>query len=572
MTRFAIVLVCLLGCASQKPPARPALKCATLDDVTPDTAEQFSAVVNAAYQEHFTFRPAAAVDLGIHDYDGKLPDHSPTAIRAEIARLEGVKKALEGFSRSRLADADWLDREVFLNEVKSELFDLKTLDVPFQQPLFYTSAVNIADYVIRDYAPKEQRIQALSQLCAGLSAYLATARKNLKPPFPRTWIDVTLIQNRGLIDFLKKDVKAAFTGVAAADARVLNQAVASCSSAIEEHVAYLEAEKKRATTSYALGPEKFLQMLADKEGITLDLATLKRMGVEDMERNTRLMTAAAGKLSRQPTAQAVAKILDDKPTFAESLALATKQGNDLRAFLIDKEVVSIPFDDPAEVRETPSFMRYNSAFLNAPGPFEPGSQKSFYYISPPDPTWTAKEQRGYLNAPGQLMATTIHELWPGHFLHYLHKKKNPSKIVKSFCTYSMSEGWAHYAEELLWDLGAMGDSPAMHVGQLSDALLRNVRYLSAIGLHTEGMTVTESERMFRDQAFSDGGNARQQAARGTFDPGYLNYTLGKLLIKQLKEDVRKKVGDDFSEKAFHDTFLSFGCAPIPVIRTFMLGD
>jgi uncharacterized protein (DUF885 family) len=243
----------------------------------------------------------------------------------------------------------------------------------------------------------------------------------------------------------------------------------------------------------------------------------------------------------------------------------------MRRFLIDQQIVTIPSDDAAEVRESPPFMRWNSAFLNAAGAFEQKTLPSFYYISPPDPSWPAEVQKGYIPFANDLLFTTIHELWPGHFLHSLHKKKNPSRILKTFCSYSMTEGWAHYSEEMMLEQGVGKGDPAVHVGQLLNALLRNARYMSALGLHARGMTVEQSIALFVDKAYADQGTARQQAVRGTFDPGYLNYTLGKLMILELRDDWKAKMGPAYSLQAFHDELLSYGCAPLPVIRRFMLG-
>jgi uncharacterized protein (DUF885 family) len=243
----------------------------------------------------------------------------------------------------------------------------------------------------------------------------------------------------------------------------------------------------------------------------------------------------------------------------------------MRKLLVDKSVVTIPSEDVAEVRPSPPFMRWNFAFLSSPGVFEEKALPAFYYISPPDPKWPKKEQRAYIPPRGDLLYTTIHEVWPGHFLHYLHRKQNRSRILRSFCSYSMAEGWAHYTEEMMHEQGAGGGDPALAVGQLSDALLRNVRYMSAIGLHTKGMKVEASMAMFEEKAFAEKPTARQQASRGTFDPGYLNYTLGKLMIRKLHDDWKARAGGDYSLKAFHDQFLSHGCAPIPVIRRSMLG-
>jgi len=264
--------------------------------------------------------------------------------------------------------------------------------------------------------------------------------------------------------------------------------------------------------------------------------------------------------------------MNDKPDIDKVISEATAQSADMRKFLIDHEVVSIPSEDKAEVRESPPFMRWNFAFLDSAGPFESKPLPSFYYISPPDPKWPKAEQLAYIPFRGDLLFTTVHELWPGHFLHALHMKKNESKVLKTFGSYSMSEGWAHYAEEMMWDAGVGDGDPKVRIGMLQNALLRNVRFVSAIGLHTGDMTVDQSMAMFETKAFADKGNARQQAVRGTFDPGYLNYTLGKLMIRKLHDDWKAMKGSDYSLGAFHDEFLSYGGAPVPVIRRFMLGD
>jgi uncharacterized protein (DUF885 family) len=201
---------------------------------------------------------------------------------------------------------------------------------------------------------------------------------------------------------------------------------------------------------------------------------------------------------------------------------------------------------------------------------------SIYNIAPPDPKWSKAQQAAYIPAEGVLLSTTVHEVWPGHFLQFLHSNANPSKLEGLWVGYAFAEGWAHYAEEMMYEMGLDKDSPEKHIGQISDALLRDVRLLSAIGLHTKGMTVAESEKLFREKAFQDPGNAIQQAERGTMDPGYLNYTLGKLMIRKLRTDWATKMGykpDDQSHwKEFHDKFLSYGGPPIPLVRKQMVGE
>jgi uncharacterized protein (DUF885 family) len=241
--------------------------------------------------------------------------------------------------------------------------------------------------------------------------------------------------------------------------------------------------------------------------------------------------------------------------------------------------VSIPTEEQALVAEAPAYNRSNSAFIQVPGPYDHGVA-SVYNIAPPDPAWTKAEQAAYIPGQATLLFTSVHEVWPGHFLQFLHSNADPDKLQALWVGYAFAEGWAHYCEEMMYDEGLGKGDPEKHIGQLTDALLRDVRLLSAIGMHTEGMTVAESEKMFKEQAFQDPGNARQQAARGSYDPAYLNYTLGKLMIRKLKSDWIAKTAKGGTAGAdekkllhdFHDQFLAHGGPPIPLLRTLMMGE
>jgi uncharacterized protein (DUF885 family) len=243
----------------------------------------------------------------------------------------------------------------------------------------------------------------------------------------------------------------------------------------------------------------------------------------------------------------------------------------LKTFVQDAGVVTIPGTEDALVNESPPYNRANSAYIDIPGPYEQGLP-AVYYIAPPDPSWTPAEQQAYIPGQADLLFTSVHEVWPGHFLQFLHSNKTESLIGRLFVGYAFAEGWAHYAEEMMFDMGLGRADPETHVGQLSNALLRNVRFLSAIGLHTRGMTVAESETMFREQAYTDAGTARQQAARGTYDPAYLNYTMGKLMIRKLRDDWTSTRGGRSAWRAFHDQFLGYGGPPIPMVRQQMMGS
>lgn len=556
-----------LGCSSTQP-AAPRTQ-AFASETVPDRFEDLASfVANHLYR----MEPGDAVSLGLHEYDGQLPDITPAGLEDQIKRLERDRDLLATYDDATLTPAQRVERDVLLYEIRGRLFRLVDLDVYRTNPMTYAAHINLDAYILRDYAPATTRAAAAISLCSQLPGFLAQARTNLQPPLVRTFVDTALLQTRGYIEFADKDVRQAFAAAGPlANQAELEAALDVCTAALTEHAAWLEKQQPRATDAYALGEATFLKMLAETQGVELELERLREIAALDLARNLDALHAAARAIDpKRTTAEVVAAQAQNRPTASTVIEVATQQAQQMLAFVTQHQLVSIPSDDVAVVRESPPFQRWNSAFLDSAGPFETQQLPSYYYISPPDPSWPAAEQLAYLPPTMDLLFTTIHEVYPGHFLHKLHLRKNPSRVLQSFCTYSNSEGWAHYTEEMMFDAGVAGATPEARIGMLKEALLRNARFVATLGLHTEGMTVDQAMQVFTDRGFVDPGNARQQAVRGTFDPMYLAYTLGKLMIRKLRDDwmttnAGKTLGD------FHDAFLSYACAPVPVIRRAMLG-
>ena len=562
MIRALVVFVAAVACSGP-----PKTRAVTFDDA-PQRFDDLAVLATNHLHRHF---PATAVALGLHDLDGRLPDRSPRALDQMAAQLEKDRDAL--VAAEVTTERQKLERDVLLYEVRRTLFLVRDQDAFRTNPITYSAAINLDAYIIRNYAPVFRRAQAVIDLCTALPGYLAQARANLKTPMPRPWIDIALLQTKGYLEFADKDARRELTAttVPLANQADIAHALDTCKQALGEHATWLEQQQPSGTTAFALGEDRFLKMLAETQAVEIDLGRLKVIGEEDLARNTRAIIDAARAIDpRRSTREVVLELAEDKPPANEILETATDQATAMRRFITDNRIVTIPSDEPAEVRESPPFQRWNAAFLDVPGPFETASLPSFYYISPPDPKWPPVEQRAYIIPRADLLFTTIHEVWPGHFLQHLHLKQHPSRVVKSFCTYSSSEGWAHYAEEMMFDAGAAG-SPQARIGMLKEALLRNARFVAAIGLHTGDMTLEQAAKLFEDKAFVDPANARQQAVRGTFDPMYLAYTLGKIMIRKLRADWQKRFANTAAID-FHDRFLSYGCAPVPVVRRIMLGD
>ena len=340
---------------------------------------------------------------------------------------------------------------------------------------------------------------------------------------------------------------------------------------MEELAAWIESERARGTDDFALGSAKFGEMLRQTERIDLPLEELELAGRRDLERNVAaLAEACAAYAPKWSLAACVGKMRADKPS-GGSVEGARAQLKQLRQFVIDRKIVTIPNEEHALVAESPPYNRGNFAYISLPGPYENPTVKATYYVAPPDPKWTAAERNAYLPGEAYLLFVSAHEVWPGHYLQGQFANANPSRVAALWWNYSFGEGWAHYAEEMMFDEGLGKGDPAMRVGMLVNALMRDVRFLSAICLHSGCMTLEESEAMFREQAFIDAGNARQQALRGTYDPGYLAYTLGKLMIRKLRADwLAENPGASLQQ--FHDKFLSYGVPPVPLVREQMLGE
>ena len=519
----------------------------------------------------FKTRPDIAVWAGRHEYDGGIPDWSEAALRDEIARLHRERDRAQAFEPATLTGERKFERKLVIAEINTRLFWLETAQWPYLSPSYYGWQLDPAVYLSREYAPLATRMRAYVKYANAIPAAANQIRRNLRTPMPRTYVGHGRIIFGGLARFFEHDVPEVFRGVD--DPKLQEEfraANASAIRAMSELDTWLGQQERSATDDFALGPEKFSQMLLQTEGVDVPLKRLRQIGEDDLARNlAALRDACTGFAPGAQLKECVEKAAADKPQ-TSTVDAASAQLTELRLFIHDREIVTIPGTEQAMVRESPPYQRWNSAYIDVPGPFEkdlPG----IYYVAPPDPAWTKSEQAAYIPSQSDLMFISAHEVWPGHFLQFLHSNRSRSLPEKVFWSYAFGEGWAHYCEEMIWEAGFHADDPEMHIGQITNALLRDVRYISAIGLHTAGMTVAESEQMFMTMAFQDAGNARQQAARGTFDPAYGNYLLGKLMIRKLREDWTTTRGGRSSWKAFHDELLSHGSPPIPLIREEMLG-
>jgi hypothetical protein len=533
-----------------------------------DATARAHAFVEAYLARKLADTPELGRDLGLHEHDGKVAPIDAASIAARIAHRKQALAELAALPVDSFTDPLRLDLELIRLDAERTIFSLETLEL-HKRLLTHRDLFDVSSYLVRDYAPLADRVRALLDHVEAASAETERMLAVLHPNQPRTHLETARKIFGGMREYFEGDVatqaKPALERDPALRARY-ERVIPAGLAAVERVVRWIDdVAMKQATEDFALGEKRFLEMLRVNEGLEMSLAELDAMSKRDFQRNYDAFVAVAKKIDPKLSTKEVAmKVANDRLPANGVLEAARRQLNALLAFIEKGDIITIGANERATVEVTPPFQRWNSAFLDMAGPFEK-AKASYYYISPPDPSWPKEMQEQYIPYEGDLLATSVHEVYPGHFVQALHANRAPTLAQKMLDSYAFVEGWAHYAEEMMLEAGFGKGDPRLELGQLSNALLRNCRFLAAIGLHTGGMTVDEAKKLFEEKCFIDPGNALQQAYRGTFDPGYLSYTLGKLQIIELRKEFFARRGTT-SLREFHDWLLSFGSPPVELIR------
>ena len=537
------------------------------------SAKDWPGFVNGFIDASFKASPGFAVGQGRHEYDGQIADLSQGAIEREVARLKAAIGAAQAYGNDQLNPAQRLERDYLIGVAKGQLFwiDPAGADQLHTNPAAYSGAVDPSVYVTVPYAPPAQRLKAYIKFLQNVPRATEQMRANIKTPMAASFVDYAKSAFGGYAAYYPGDGIAAWKGVGTPeDQQALKVATDNAVKAMQVTVAWVESQRASAKPNFALGAAKFQRMLADTEMVTTPIAELERIGRADLAANQKLLGEACTRYAAGMTVMACMEKMSANKPVGGAVAGARAQLAGLKQFLIEKNIVSIPGPEEAKVEEAPPYNRQNFAYINIPGPYEKGLP-SVYYIAPADPSWPKVEQDAFVPGQADLLFTSVHEVWPGHFLNFLHANRSKNMFGRVFVGYAYAEGWAHYTEEMMRVAGLNGGDDETLIGQLSNALLRDCRFISAIGMHTGSMTQQQSFELFQNQCYQDAGNARQQAARGTYDPAYLNYTMGKLMIRKLRDDWSATRGGQKAWKAFHDQFLSYGGPAIPLVRQQMMG-
>ncbi len=527
----------------------------------------------------YEVHPTNATFDGVHLHDDLLEDLGRHAIDAQIRELGAFARRLAAIDPARLTDMERRERPALEANIRARLFELESVRTWERSPQYYSDilATSLAGQALFPYAPLPERARRVVSKLRQVNRLMQAARENIKDP-PGIFVKVGLESLRGTLRFINDDLPRAFSRLD--DLHILGDladASTAAATAVEGYIDYLERDLvPRTKGSFRLGQEKFEQKLRLDEGVALGAERLLDLAMRELRSTQDQFRRVASRVNGGDPLAAWAKAKQDHPAAGELVPVAQRQLEELVDFINRNDIITIPEGEPVSVAPTPRFYRWTFASMWTPGPFEAKPMRAFYYITDVDPSWPAERQDEHLRdfSYGALWSISIHEVFPGHFLHYQHLRQVESKLRKSilFSSAAFVEGWAHYCEQMMIDEGFRRDDPSVRLGQLAEALIRLCRFVVGVRLHCEDMSVEQGVRFFKDEAFLEDVSARREAERGTFDPSYIVYSLGKLMVLKLREDYKSKAGAKYSLRQFHDTLLGNGTVPLWLHRALMLGD
>lgn len=577
--------------------------------VTPD--EEYQTVAEEYIRGYLAARPLLGTSLGLHEYDGKISDYSRLSLDAELSRLRRFDDRLSKFDLDKLSARQAIDLRILQAAIKQELFQRYDMAIFERNPMVYARAADVNVYIKRNFAPLADRVHSIVMIESQVPNIIIAAKTNLDAVLPKPYVELAIQIAKGSADFLRTDLVAAIADLR--DDRVkaeFEDSNRKAAAALSDYAGWLERERlPKATAEYALGEEKFRRMLSEIELVNLAPDKILEIGLAKLKEEQDAFAEAAKKIDPGKSAIEVFKqIQGEHPTPENLIRDVAKNLEQIRKFVSSNHLVTIPSEVRAQVKETPKYQRATSfASMDTPGAFEKRATEAYYYVTPPEADWPDKQKEEWLTSFNFYTSdiVSIHEAYPGHYVQFLRlNASQATKVEKIFGSYGFIEGWAHYCEKMMLDQG-FGSAPSAtpspspaakanptataaatatsseentkraakyRIAQSDEALLRLCRLCVSIKMHTQKMTIDEATKFFQDNCYYEEKPARSEAIRGTFDPGYLNYTLGKLQILKLRDDYKAQQGDEFSLQKFHNELLNHGMPPIRLLREIMLKD
>ena len=565
--------------------------------VPPPTSAAQSPAGNAAWNAlvddffndvYFKYQPSAGTAAGFHQYDAQLEDYSHQSVTNQIAALHAVEKRVEAFDASKLSSVESADRELVLNWIRGNLLTQEVIRPWEKNPDVYSSGISDSVFVImsRKFAPADARLASVVAREKQMPAVFVAARANLKNP-PHIYTEIALQQLPDIISFFQNDVPAAFKDASDPAVRAdFDKSNSAVIANLQSYQKWLQLEVlPNSKGDFRIGAETFSKKLLYDEMVDTPLDRLLEIGTANLRQNQNEFNRIAKEIDpSKPPMEVLAELEKDHPAPDQLLQTFRDTFSSLIGFIQTKHIITIPSEVRPILEETPPFMRATTeASMDTPGPYEKVATEAFFNVTLPGPHDTPAEVEGRMGVfnRGTIVSTSVHEAYPGHYVQFLWMAQAPTKVRKLIGSATNAEGWAHYCEQMMLDQGynqpGVGakderDSKMLRLGQLQDALLRNARFIVGIKMHTGKMTFDEGVKFFETEGYQTPKSALVETMRGTSDPTYLYYTLGKLQILKLRADMQKKQGSSFTLQQFHDDFMKQGFPPIKIVRQAMLGD
>ncbi len=554
-----------------------------------DTQAAWNALADEYFDTiYFKFSPTAGTSAGLHQYDSLLEDYSRAGVEEQIRALHVFETRVEAFDPQGLGEIETADREILLSYIRGSLLELETIRPWEKNADNYSSGVTESVFVImsRRFAPLDDRLRSVVAREKQMPAVFTAARENLKNP-PRVFTEIAIEQLPGIVSFFQNDVPAAFAG--ATDAALeadFAKSNAAVIAALESYEQWLKSNLlPRSHGDFRLGAETYSKKLLYDEMVDTPLDRLLEIGNADLRKNQAEFSRIAAEIDPAKTPHEVLEELQaDHPAPDQLLQSFRETFDGLIAFIRQKQIITIPSDVRPIVEETPPFMRaLTFASMDTPGPFEKVAKEAYFNVTLPDPHDTPEEIAGRMGEfnRGTIISTAVHEAYPGHYIQFLWMPQAPTKIRKLLGANTDIEGWAHYCEQMMLDEGYgqpgtgatdARDAKLIRLGQLQDALLRDARFVVGIEMHRGRMSFNQAVDFFVKEGYQTRESGLIETKRGTSDPTYLYYTLGKLEILKLRADVERKQGTAFSLEQFHNDFMKQGFPPIKIVRRALMGD
>lgn len=521
---------------------------------------------------HFDKNPSTAIYLGDHSYDKKIKPATRESLKQDLESYKEKLNELKAFDFKLLPVELQFDYDVMNHIIRSYIFESEKMKTEQRSPVYYSYFFSsITSFLNKNYAPLNERLDALNNLLNLVPEHFNAAEDLLVKRINKIEFQHAIDSLAGIENMIKTELPDIFKQEEVSD-EVRNEFESVSQKALESVEKFRKflnsLEVVEFGDEFRLGKELFFEMLSVNEEIDYPFEKIKQLGEAELKR---LLDEFNSLLAEHNIHEDFEESFEH-PT-EESLISDTRATlKELLEFVRSNDIIDLSDDLNCLVIEMPSYMNIGFAAMGTSGPYEK-TNESFYFVNPPKKHWDDERKKEWLslfNYP-TLKLISIHEAFPGHYSHFFNAYKNAREIAKlSFC-YSYAEAWAHYTEEMMIEKGYGAGDVELRLSMIKEALIRCCRYLVAIGLHCESMTVKEATEFFQQNAKLNYTIARQEAERGVYDPGYLNYTLGKIIIKEMKSEFNSK-HPELSDKDFHNRFVNFGCPTLAIAKRYFYED